>query len=134
MCEGLPQVAIVTVHPGAHRHRRVSRQETSFYVDPFVHEGANRARCDGGGWAAAAPPPQPTFSTKTRTHEDGHTTQTLNRRLISEGETPESPQAHRVKGEGWNSHLGLKKCCVSTLLSEVIFHHSNTKSEAVSNA
>lgn len=68
MCEGFPQVAILTVHLRTHRHRRVSRQEMGFYVDLLIYEGANWGRRDGGGWSVAAPPPQPTCSRKKESH------------------------------------------------------------------
>lgn len=66
MCEGLPQVAIITLHLRAHCHRKVSWQEICFDVDLFIYQGASRGGCDGGGWAVAAAPPQPTYSTKKK--------------------------------------------------------------------
>lgn len=105
MCEGFPQVAILAVHLRAHRYRRVSRQETGFYVDLLVYQGANWGRCDGGGRSGAAPPPQPTCSRKKATQFNNSTF--ITNLLKIEGQFKKQKarqnsvtQDRRVEGEG----------------------------------
>lgn len=113
MCKRLPQVVFITVHLCAHCHRRVWRQEAGFYVDLLIYEGTNRGRCDGGGWAVAARPPQPTYSTKkkkshTRTFTLHQVKSKANLRDLKAWESS-GTQGAQVKGEGWNSHYYTQK-------------------------
>lgn len=58
MGEGLPQVAILTVHVCTNCNWTVWQQEMTFDADLFIYQGTNRSSCQQRGWSVFAPPLQ----------------------------------------------------------------------------